>query len=37
MFTSEKAPVNGKVLRRKLLSGAKDFAEKIIEDSKAKK
>ena len=36
MFTSEKAPDNGKALRRKLLSGAKDFAEKIIEDSKTK-
>lgn len=31
MFAAEKAPDNGKALRRKLLSGAKDFAAAIIE------
>ena len=36
MFTSEKAPESGRALRKKLLSGAKDFAMEIIEDSKAK-
>lgn len=36
MFTSEKAPESGRALRKKLLSGAKDFAMEIIENSKAK-
>ena len=30
MFTSEKAPVGGRALRKKLLSGAKDFATGLI-------
>lgn len=34
MFTSEQDPANKKALRRKLLSGAKDFAISIIQDSK---
>ena len=34
MFTSEQDPANKKALRKKLLSGAKDFAISIIQDSK---
>lgn len=34
MFASEQDPANKKALRKKLLSGAKDFAISIIQDSK---
>ena len=34
MFASERDPANKKALRKKLLSGAKDFAISIIQDSK---
>ena len=34
MFASEQDPANKKALRKKLLSGAKDFALSIIQDSK---
>lgn len=36
LFTTQQDPNNKRALQRKLLSGAKDFAMEIIEDSKAK-